>query len=345
MVTPQAPQLPDLPDIQFRAVELTGAWTDAFNTASENLTTLLNNFNLAPGVATQQFLANQASFIQQMLADPSNNNAVAQQIQSNLDAMVTGYAMQGADADTTTIVQQHTLDGGSSLGNGHQTLFSEIPGYLPADQASTITPIINFLDSPLSGIIMGSLGPFIAPWAALINSISDGDSFSDTLANMFGAFFNGADLNLDSLVPTINGLGLFPAGMHVNDLDIGFGGLFSTGSVSVGPYQVLDSAGNIVDSVPAVGGSIFNSVGLNITGVPVISSIDAPSQAIGPIAAWEAWGQTLGALLGSGWSGNGPIEVTAPLGFDFPLITDDGGVAASAMADLSTWWQDLTAAF
>ena len=86
-------------------------------------------------------------------------------------------------------------------------MFSEIPGFLPASDAAEITPIINFLASPASGIIMGDLGPDIAPWVALCNSITAGDDFNTTLADMAGAFFNGADLNLDSLIPTIERVG------------------------------------------------------------------------------------------------------------------------------------------
>ena len=81
---------------------------------------------------------------------------------------------------------------------------------------------------------------------------------------MTGAFFNGADLNLDSLLPTINSLigSEFPPGMTMAELDIAFGGLLSTGSVQVANYVSGDT------DVPAVGGSIFNSVGLEFTGVP-----------------------------------------------------------------------------
>lgn len=321
-ITPVA-GVPVLPDVQSPAVLLTDAWTDVFNTTSANATTLLNNFFEAPGVALQQAIANQAGFAQQVLDDPSNINAVTEQFQENLHSVLTGYGLQNADSATTATVLAHTLDH-SGLADGHLTLFGEIPGYLPADEVSTITPIINFLASPASGIIMGELGPLISPWVALMNSISDGDTFSDTLTNMVGAFFNGADLNLDSLLTTINGLGLFPAGMAMTNLDIAFGGLLSTGGVG------LNSLG--------VGGSIFNSVGIDFSGVPAVETLDAPSQAIGPLGAWEGWAQTIAALIG--WDGSG-----SPLaGVTLPLIPDDGGAAASAASDAFTWLQDLVSA-
>ena len=144
--------------------------------------------------------------------------------------------------------------------------------------------------------------------------------------------------------------------MTLSELDIAFGGLLSTGSVQVADYV---SGGT---EVPAVGGSIFNSVGLEFTGVPTIGTLDLTSEPIGPIAAWETMSQTISALLGSGWSdptatvGRGltserkppiTLDVTAPaIGITFPtLLTDLFGDSASAGAtaatDLSSLVQDF----
>jgi hypothetical protein len=312
--------------------DIAAPWIDQFNTASTDTTTLLNTFYDAPYIGLQQMIANDSGFLQDVLNDPSSINAVTQQFQSNLNAVVTGYGLQNADAATTNIVLAHTLDDVSGSENGHAILFGEIPGYLPASDASEITPIINFLASPESGIIMGALGPEISPFVELFNCITAGDDFNTTLADVTGAFFNGADLNLDSLLPAINGLDLFPPGMAMINLDIGFGGLLSTGSVGVS--QGFGDGG--------VGGSIFNSVGIDFTGVPSIGTLDAPSQAIGPIGALEGWGQTIAALLGWDGSGSPLADVTLPI---IPTDLLDGGGAATAAADLSTWVQDLLAAF
>ena len=51
-------------------------------------------------------------------------------------------------------------------------------------------------------------------------------------ANVVNSFFNGADLNLDALVPLIAKSGLLPTGTTISALDYAFGGLLSTGSVS-----------------------------------------------------------------------------------------------------------------
>ncbi|WP_230987467.1 outer membrane porin GjpA [Mycolicibacter heraklionensis] len=334
--TPVVVPVPDINTI--RAVTLTAGesdllapWIDQYNTASENASILFNNFILAPGVGLQQSVANQIGFIQQVLNDPSNISTWMNETQSNLGAVLTGYGLQNASPDTTSTVLDHTLEGG--LTNGHQVLFGQIPGYIPADQVAAATPIIDWLASPSSAIFMGAIGPWISPWVALGNSIADGDDINATMANMFGAFFNGATLNLDSLLPAINGLGLFPAGMTMQNLDIGFGGLLSTGSVSADPYDVGGY------TMPAVGGSMFNSVGIQFAGVPVVQFLTAPSEAIGPLGAWEAWAQIAATL--TGWDGTG-----SPLaGVVFPAVPDDltdSGVAMSTAADdLSGFVQDV----
>jgi len=322
-----APGLATVRDVTLIAGgDLLAPWIDQFNIASADATKLLNSFYDAPNVGLQQFVANQSDFIQQVLDDPSNITGALGQMQDNLAAVLTGYGLQNATDATTTTVLSHTLDDG--LPNGHSTLFAQIPGYIPADEQAAAIPIINFLASPASGIIMGALGPFISPWVALMNSISDGDDLNTTLANMVGASFNGATLSLNSLLPTINSLGLFPQGMAMVNLDIGFGGLLSPGAV-----------GNFHDGV---GGSIFNSVGINLSGVPTVGNLEAPSQPIGPIGAWEAWGQTIASLLG--WSGSGsPLADTT-----LPVVPDDTldvGSSAAAMADPSDLWQSILALF
>ncbi|OBH21591.1 hypothetical protein EHH44_21270 [Mycolicibacter terrae] len=339
-VTPLSAPLPALRDVQSRAVALTSAWDDVLNAASANMTSLLNNWYLAPGVGMQQFWANQLDYWDQLANDPSGStNAVNEEIQTHLNAVISGWALQNETDATHATVLNHTMDG------THQLMFGQVAGYIPADvDKSMIMPIIDYLGSPASAVLMGMLGPAISPWIALYNSITDHDSFGDTLANMWGATLNGATLNLDALLPMINESGYFPAGMNMDHLDIAFGGLLSPGAVAVGPYQVLGPGGEVAASVPAVGGSIFQSVGIEFSGVPVLGTLDLNSAGIGPIAAWQAWGQTVGALLGSGWDGKGAVVVTPPLaGAGLPLLPtdalDDGG--SGAATDAFGWLGDL----
>lgn len=321
--------------------DLLAPWTAVFNTASENATILTQNYFLAPGVAFQQIMANQSQFWQSVLDNPSTIPAVVQQIQSNLDAVMTGYTLQNASADTSATVTYHTLSGSdpNTYAFGHDLLFGLLPGFLPPDLAEGATPIINFLASPLSAIIMGSIGPWFSPWVAMMNSIQDGDSFPQIMASWTDGLLNGSKLDLGFLLPLIANSGLLPAGTNITHLDFALGGLLSTGTVAVGPYQVTDQAGDLVN-IHAVGGSIFNGLGISLeTGLLPGTPLDIESYGVGPIAAMEAWGQTVGALLGSGWDGKGPVEVYPPWpGISFPTIPDnlfdDGGAGAGAATDV-----------
>ncbi|UVO14128.1 outer membrane porin GjpA [Mycobacterium sp. SVM_VP21] len=334
-VTPLSAPVPALSDVQSHAVALTGAFQDVVNAASANATTMLNNWYLAPGVGMQQFLANQMDYADRLLNDPSGStNDVNEEIQKHLNAVISGWALQNETDATHATVLNHTMDG------THQLMFGQVAGYIPADvDKESIMPIIDYLGSPASAVLMGMIGPMISPWVALLNGITDGDNPFDILANMGGAFFNGATLNLDALLPMINSSGYFPAGMNMDHLDFAFGGLLSTGAAAVS-YQVLGPGGGVAAETPAVGGSIFQSVGIEFSGVPVIGTLDLNSAGIGPIAAWQAWGQTVGALLGSGWDGKGPVVVTPPLaGAELPIL-DDGGAGAEA-TDAFGWLGDL----
>lgn len=328
--------------------ELLAPWTAVFNEASQNATILAQNYYLAPGVAFQQMLANQTEYWQSVLDDPSKIPDVMQQIQHNLDAVLTGYTLQNASGSfgldglegTIGEVGVHTLSG-SDLTNfalGHDLLYALLPQFLPADMADVATPIVNFLASPLSAIIIGSLGPSLSPWVAMMNSIQDGDNLNEIMASWMNGYLNGATLNLDFLLPLIAQTGLLPEGTEITHLDFALGGLLTPGSVAVGPYQVDLPGGDTID-VPAVGGSIFNGLGITLTagllpGVPIAIE----SHGVGPIAAMEAWSQTVGALLGSGWDGKGPVNVGPPWpGIDFPTLPDgffdDGSTGSSVATD------------
>ncbi|CAJ1505429.1 outer membrane porin GjpA [[Mycobacterium] kokjensenii] len=346
-VAAPAPAAPAVIDVALTGLPgIVDTWQDVFNTASANATTLLNNYMLAPGVAWQQLFANWMGYTQQFLDDPSSSTLadINTQIQDRWVAVRDGWAVQDMLAATKGLVTQHTLDGAGLT--GHAFLYNQLPSFLPPDiDAESVTAVVDWLTSPLSAVIIGSLGPGISPWVAMMNSIDDGDGFSEIIANTWGGFLNGATLSLDFLLPMINDAGFLPVGMSLDHLEFAFGGLLTPGSVSVGPYEVLGTGGEVVASIPAVGGSIFNGIGLEMVGVPLLNTIAMDGQAIGPIAAWEAWGQIVGALLGSGWSGKGAVVVTPPMaGVELPVIPDDlfddGGASAEA-TNVFSGLQDL----
>lgn len=331
----------------FSFSDLTAPYVAAYNTAQDNIAQMMASYDAAPHIGFTQAMNNFEGYIQSMIDDPLTIPAMVNAIQTDLKNAWSAITLMNADQATINDVIRHTMDSVYLLGNlsgGHEVIFNQVPGFLPEDQAATLTPIINFLGSPMSAIMLASVSPWIAPWVALGNSwedisesLRDGDTSGalqgliNIPANMFDASLNGATLNLDSLLPSINDAGLLPGSMEMTHLDFAFGGWFSTGGhVTAGPMHILDADGNEIATAPASGGSIFNSIGFDISGIPVVGDLHAPSDAIGPLGAWLGLSQVIGSQLGWGsWSGKDPIfSIPAPEGY----VVDDGG-AGSSMAD------------
>jgi hypothetical protein len=325
-------------------------WQSVFDTASANAVQVANNFLIAPEVGLQQFIVNQET----LWGDVANGTTTFQdaltQMQDTLQMLGSALTLDVDTADDAgkaiwDAVTPHTLDGLRGL------IITMLPGMLPADSEidpEQVTGILQFLSSPLSAMLIGSLSPGISPLVALGNSITEisdalnGDTpdfeaaFNGLLnipANMVNGFLNGADLNLDALLPAINDAGFLPEGMELTALDFAFGGLLSPGVAGgagdQGTYTFDDGT-----TVDPVGGSIFNNLGLTLTGVPIIGELNLESVPIGPIAAMEQWSQVMGVLLGDEWDGKDAVQTPPLFGLD-PIVTDDAGAGfASLFGDL-----------
>jgi len=374
-ITPVAAPVPDtstLRDVALTSVftDAMAPWLDQYNIAAEGATQLANNFFVAPWVGMQQMLANQGDFWQSVLDDPTKFAELNLGMQDNLKALLSSFTLLDADDATVAAVINHTLSGeappDAMLPISQHGLVGLLPlllssGLIPLPEGTdtdAVASIVNFMASPMSGIIMGALGPSLSPWVALMNSIDNGDGFNATMANMVGAYFNGATLNLDFLLPAINDSGTLPDGMSMDHMEFAFGGLFTAGSVNNAPYSIFDAGGNLVNAVPAVGGSIFNSLGIQISGVPVLGELAFDGHGVGPIAAWQGMSQAVAGLLGApawnwdGKQGGTPPPATPPLsGGGLPLIPtdffDDGGAPGGADgSDMSGFdLSDFAAAF
>ncbi|OBC07087.1 outer membrane porin GjpA [Gordonia sp. 852002-50395_SCH5434458] len=303
-------------------------YIDAFNEASKNAATLAHNYFLAPGLPLQQIISNQSKYLNEVLNDPSKADDALKKMRANLEAVITGVTGIGASDDTLAQTKDHTVDG------LHGLVLQLLPQFLPEGgpiDPATITAIMNVLASPMSGVLIGLVGPVISPAVAVLNSgiaiaaaiqADNPDAvFSDVFsapANVVGAVFNGATLDLTALTPIINETGLLGS-TTLNSLDIAFGGLFTPGSVGRGSYDGPNGT-----SITAPGGSILNSVGMNVTtdalGFPLTLGI--PGQAVGPIGAMEGLSQTVGVLLGDGWDGKSGKPVPPLAGVEFPTISD-----------------------
>lgn len=315
--TPVAVPLPGLPVAHSPAVALTadfdpfGAWEDVLAAAKTNATTIWDTFSAAPFVAQQQEIANQIGYLQDLANGSTTVGDVFEALQQNAAAVYNAVTFLGGDDDAIGALSQYTIDQAHIFAYiGLSGLGGDLGFPVPEEPIPTI---VNFLTSPLSAVLIGSLGPSLSPLVALSNSITEiSDSLSganpdwdavlqqvaDIPANMTGAFLNGATLDLTALIPAIEETGLLelPEGSSLDSLSIAFGGLLSTGGVLGADYS--DSA---------LGGSVLNSLGLHVSDVPILGELDAVGHGIGPLAAMENLSQIIASTLGWDWSGN-PLD-------------------------------------
>ncbi|MDA4108308.1 outer membrane porin GjpA [Mycolicibacterium holsaticum] len=305
--------VPSPPAVSSAAVQLAASynplqpWLEAFQTASASATQIGDTFSQAPAVLLQQILANQAGYLSEVLKNPGSIGTVLGQMVANVQAAFTAATLLGIDATINPFPSQESLDG------WHSILLQSIPKLLragtPPQAVAVVKELLNVLSSPVSGIVFGFAGPVISPVVAVVNSVHNivsalvaGD-FATAMqgvinipADIVGAVLNGANLNLDGLVPVLNNAGLLSPGTTLHNLNIQFGGLFSPGSTGVDP---------MTGEPVGIGGSIFNSIGMTTTtdlmGFPL--TLEIPGIGIGPIGALVAFGQIIAKAIG--WSGVG----------------------------------------
>lgn len=292
-----------------------------FNTTSANATAVSQFFFEAPFADLQQNIVNQVGYLGDVLSDPASIGDVFSTIGANLQDVFTATTLLGEPSDAVLLaVVPHPLD---SL---HGFMWQVVLGKLGLPAADEPIPALtNFVSSPLSGVLIGGLGPIVSPMVQIGNSIGDivghlndgADpmaALQDLIAmpaKVVDAIFNGATLNLDALVPLVVESGLLPEDIDLNSLSFTVGGLLSPGSTMTG-----------------IGGSIFNAVGLDVDGA--FGEMSIPGQGIGPISALTNFSQIIASTLGWDGTGNPLTELAFPL-FD---VSEPAGAAASLAGDL-----------
>lgn len=319
---------PALTELQSTAVALTAGfnpldeWARALQTASADATRIADVYFQAPEAALQQILVNASNHLTDILQNPRSIGSVLGQIQHNLQTAINTSVVVGADAAT----QKKAL--AASVDSLHSLALTMLPSFMNLDpQGLTVVKnVMNFMASPLSGVLVGLAGPALSPVVALGQSIQSiighltngtpdfGAALRDFVnipAHMVGAFLNGATVNLSGLAPLINKSGVLKEGTTMNSLHLALGGLFSTGSTQNG-----------------IGGSIFNSLTMNVTtkalGFPF--TLNIAGKPVGPLAALTALSQAIAKALG--WNGTGNPLANLKL----PTTTTSAAAAASTPA-------------
>ncbi|MCV7257316.1 outer membrane porin GjpA [Mycobacterium shimoidei] len=307
VATPMAMSSPTLPDLQTRAVNLTSGvdplteWADVLQAAQANATGIFDQFAAAPFPVLQQEIVNQVGYLQDLIKDPSSISTVLADIQDNLAAAAA--APFAADADPGT------------LDISHQAIFELLPLF-EGDNAAELQPLLDFATSPLSGILLGAVGPLISPMLALNDDITDigaalsgatpdlTTAFDDLVnipASLTGALLNGyGDVDLSALLPLLPS-DLF-SGVSLSSIEVAMGGLLSEG------------------------GSLFNALGLGIDLSGVTLTLE-PGEAPGMLGSMVELAQVIAESIG--WSGTGdPLASLFDMGANTTadLVTDFAGM-------------------
>ncbi len=313
---PAAAQLPFAP-ARAAALDLIGPWQQVLTTTTGNAQSVfaasqqaLNSLSGGVSAEFSQLFASPATFV------------------GNLQTAVQSVALVGAPSNVQLAVVQHTLGGvttvssgpddGTFIPNVHVEIYQGLVGtgdFSPptGPLGALVAGLANFAASPLSGVLIGFVGPVVSPGVQLFDNaqsivadLTGGNpaaalgEFLNTPADVVNAFFNGSTLNLDPLLPLVNPFVSAgdDGGEYFTSLSIAFGGVFSPGQVVTGASGPM---------YYGTGGSMLNSLGMDISLIPPDSgagdTLAVTAIPVGPIAATagliDIFGQALsGSLLG-----------------------------------------------
>ncbi|OBF17100.1 outer membrane porin GjpA [Mycobacterium sp. ACS4331] len=285
-ITPITPSLPTV-EVSHPTVQLSAAvdpitpLRELFNNTEVNFAGLVNTWLEAPSPVLQQVIVNQLTY----LGELPDIGLILDQIGTNTKAALN--ALVAADFD--------------ALSPNGAAFYELIP--LMLELPAELQPLIDFTASSLSGVLIGLVGPVLAPVVALGASISsilgeltaenpDLGAAINTLVNiptkMVDAFLNGGQ-TVD-LTPVLEALGVH--------LDIGGGTSFEVGL----------TLGGLLSQ----GGTMLNALNLTTLyeGEPVEGGY-LPGQPVGAIGSLIGLAQAIAKAIG--WDGTGnPLAPQAP---------------------------------
>ncbi|MGB3481683.1 MAG: outer membrane porin GjpA [Mycobacterium sp.] len=300
------PVSPPLPDVVEPAVELTADtdWSVIFSKAGQNAGSLTNSYFDPLFPVLQQIIVNQIGY----LGDLPDIPAIAEQIVINIARGVTAPAAPTTD----TLDAQHTF-----LYNALPVITSIPFAELFFQISPTGQQLLDFSTSPVSGVLLGLVGPGVGPAVVLgsnlqsiVNDLTAETpdaaralaTLLNTPAQMTDAFLNGGvHVDITELAEALGpSFGVsFPKGTKVG---VAFGGLFSPGG-SVFNALDMDYDRDIFD-LPIIRFNLANGQGPGFFG----SLIDM-HQTIAKAIGWNGTGNPLApAESDSGRSSLAPVD-------------------------------------
>ncbi|MGH3561766.1 MAG: hypothetical protein ACRDTN_08195 [Mycobacterium sp.] len=259
------------------------SWLDVFQAADAGAEDISDHFWYAFFPALQQEIVNRVGLVGDLIKNPFEVGTIGGQF---LDLLGTATAAHFTHFIPPADAADHLY---STLSADHQDYFAALQQLTDGSDQS----LLEFLASPISGILWGVVGPILGPllqydddFSAVVRALADFDftaafqGLMNMLPNGLDAYFNGygpveVSLPLSSLVPGSDGT--------ITSVDLG--GLFSPG------------------------GSFFNALGLTgddttspVTGeaVGMLGSLVEIQEAIAVSIGWDGIGNPIDALFDGG---------------------------------------------
>lgn len=217
---------------------------------------------------------------------------------------------------------------------------------LAGDAYATLEPIINLLTTPISGVLVGAIGPIVAPVLAVVNSISNtlallqesniAGAVTELInipANVIGAVLNGGQ-TLD-LTPLISLLGVTLPD-SITSIGLKMGGLLSPGGVGLDALAAVASLDPQADPIVVPGltvGPIGALAGLNsyvAKSIVLPAPVEAPVQTAAAVEAPAPAVEAVEAAAPASVPEVVAVEVSAPDEVSAPVSEPAADVADAA---------------
>lgn len=241
-------------------------WIETLQAAGDNISGLFTDWAEAPFPIIAQVIANQITY----LGELPDIGAILGQVVDNVgNAIRAPFAADPANiSDAQIDPPLPRLVQLAIGGNTRQNVYPLIGLLAPA-----LEPIAEFATTPISGLLVGAIGPIVGPALALVNSVSaiiealGASDFTGALnalinipANVVNAFLNGGPvLDLTTILPAL-GIVLPP---EISNIGIAMGGLLSPGGVAFDALQTTASVAGITAAIPGLPvGPIGSLIGL-----------------------------------------------------------------------------------
>ena len=303
-------------------------WVETFQTAALNVERLITAGTATPLPIITQVITNFGTYLSEL----PDIGLILNQVVGNVGNALGAPFAQDPTNISPAVVAKVNLGPGFDISVSQQFVFATLPDVL-GDLYESIEPILNFTTSPISGVLLGAIGPVVAPVISVVNSVgaivdalgqSDFEGAINELinipANAVNAFLNGGQFL--NLAPVLSLVGVTLPD-SISNLGFNMPGILSTGISPVPPEEGADA--DPVAGVMFDGLAFTADLGL---GAPITD----PGLSVGPIGALVGLNQKVAEAIVVTPPAEAPAEIAAA---EAPVVEGVEVEAAAPAAEVA----------